>query len=84
MASLIEKQDPPTSGRDLKNFGMDALETSFGAVNLALGIGLALLMVPLVSRIPFVGDLIESGANTLTGGDAQAQQDGAADSMWGL
>lgn len=84
MASLIDKTDPPTSVGDVKRFAGDAIGTGFGALNLVLGLGLMLLALPLISRIPVVGNLIQDGLDLITGGQGSKQGSMNTEAMWGV
>ncbi|MBW3583454.1 MAG: hypothetical protein KY455_10190 [Euryarchaeota archaeon] len=61
MASIVPKEQIPTSMGGLKRTAMSAVGYGFGGLVLVAGIGLGVMSLPFVARAPGVGQALKAG-----------------------
>ena len=76
MADIVPRASLPTSVGGLKNAGGSALRIVGGLAVVVIGVGVFLKYgLPLLSRVPFIGDVAARGASVIPGQTAQSGSD---------
>lgn len=72
--ALIEPKKIPTSVGGLKAAGKEVVGTGVGAIMLVAGLGVGVLALPYLARVPFVNRALAAGVGTVM--PASKQNDG--------